>query len=59
MNDEQKRAWRDAREDYLIEQAKLRTWAYRMFVTLTLLGLGWKFFYVLICDLEPENDPVE
>ena len=46
-NDENiKRAWDDAQDDYLIEQAKLRKWAYRMFVALTLLGFGWKFFYV-------------
>ena len=50
MDDDQKiqSAWNDAEEDYLIEQARLRVWAYRMFIALTLLGLGWKFFYVEI-----------
>ena len=59
MNDEQKRAWKDARGDYYIEQARIRNWAWKLFITLTLLGIGVKFFYVLIYELEPENDPPE
>ncbi len=55
MNEEQKRAVQDARNDYMIEQAKLRVWAYRMFVALTLLGLGWKFFYVPIYGERAKN----
>lgn len=57
MDDDKKRAWRDARQDYFIEQAKLRQWAFKIFVTLTLLGIGWKFFYVFVHDdLEAGDD---
>jgi hypothetical protein len=41
-----KRAWQDARQDYLVEQAFKRKLAWRIFWVFTLLGIGYRFFSV-------------
>jgi hypothetical protein len=45
-----KQAWKDAREDYLIEKALHRKILWRLFWTITLLGLGYRFFGVEACN---------
>ncbi len=41
-----KRAWQDAHDDYMYEQARIRVLAWKVFLTFLMLGLGYKFFYV-------------
>jgi len=45
-----KRAWKDAKQDFIIEQAStklsLGRFGWKFFVTITLLGLGKYFFFV-------------
>jgi hypothetical protein len=54
MNDDQKRAWKDAQRDYITEEAAKRIviskgkWA--LFWTAVILGLGKYFFYVRVFD---------
>jgi hypothetical protein len=43
-----KRAWSDARSDYVMEHALRRKIVWRLFWAITFLGLGWKFFSVEI-----------
>ena len=54
MNDDQKRAWRDARRDFIYEDAakklNVRTTAWRVFWVLTILKLGYEFFSVEVFD---------
>ena len=45
-----KRAWQDARDDYLYGQARIRTLAWKVFLAFIMLGLGYKFFYVEVVD---------
>jgi hypothetical protein len=47
---EKDRAWKDARNDYLLERALERKIAWKLFWAITLLGLGWKFFSVEVYD---------
>jgi len=42
-----KRAYKDAQEDYIIEQAWIKNNWWKIFVTFTLLGIGSKFFWVV------------
>lgn len=46
MNDEQKRAWRDARQAYVYEHASKRLILWRVFWAVVLLGMGYRFFGV-------------
>ena len=43
---DKKRAYRDAKRDYILEQAWYRSWWFKFFITCVLLGLGSRFFYV-------------
>ena len=44
MNNEQDRAWKDAREHYIYEQAQIRKLAWKVFLSLIMTGLAWRFF---------------
>jgi hypothetical protein len=50
MNDEKDRAWADARRDYIYEQAQIRKLAWKVFLSLVLTGLAWRFFGVEVYD---------
>ncbi len=49
MNDDQERAWKDAEQDHLFEEAKHQLSLWRLFWALVFLGgsgsLLWRFFY--------------
>ena len=51
---EKERAWKDARRDFIYEDAakkmNVRTAAWRVFWILTILRLGYEFFSVEIYD---------
>jgi hypothetical protein len=40
------RAWKDAKDDYLMEQAFKRKLVWRLFWVFMLLGIGYRFFSV-------------
>ena len=46
MNDEQRRAYKDARSDYIYSHAKTRLIAWRLFWAVILMGMGYRFFMV-------------
>ena len=47
---DKKRAWKDARRDYVYEHARKRAVLWRVFWAITLLGLGYRFFGVEVWD---------
>ena len=46
MNDEQRRAYRDAQADYVYFTARKRLIAWRLFWAVILMGMGYRFFMV-------------
>ena len=46
MNDEQRRAFRDAQADYVYFTARKRLIAWRLFWAVILMGMGYRFFMV-------------
>ena len=45
-----KRAYRDAKRDYVYEEAAARMILFRLFWAAVLLGMGYKFFGVEVYD---------
>ena len=56
MNDEKKRAYRDAQADYIYSQARTRLIAWRLFWAVILMGMGYRFFMVCAVDQEKPED---